>query len=337
MREKRLLSAIEEYRQQGFAQNLRPTTMKGRLVILKGLVDFLNKKPLNLENTRAFLTHLRARGWQPSSVNVATKVVRAFVNFLFKRKYISENFSRDLVLAKIPRKYKELIAPEVVEKIIDAGSQPSKIDNQRSKVAKRDGKPALKFMLRTGLRVAELCSLTGSRLQLNDDPPKFIVTSKGGDEEILIVPNDMVEVLRPRVGRDKVFAVTPGGLNRLLKRGAKRLGITTRITCHLLRHIFASERVKSGVPLQVVQRLLRHKSIEVTNQVYSHYDMGDLAAAINSQPIVRVGLTPIQKLEEFKKDVRKLLEKHGLRKDKDFRVVEAQTDKSMAVKAELKS
>ncbi|MFC1611751.1 tyrosine-type recombinase/integrase [Myxococcota bacterium] len=63
-------------------------------------------------------------------------------------------------------------------------------------------------------------------------------------------------------------------LNRIRKRAGLR-----KIGWHALRHSFASHLVMLGVPLKVVQELMRHQSIEMTMR-YSHLCPGTRAAAV---------------------------------------------------------
>lgn len=318
----------KDYHNQGIELNLQPTTVKNRRNYLKRLIRFLKCKPFNLETAKAYIRHLKALGWKPASVNAEVKQLRAFVNFLFRKKYISTNFSRELVLFKLHRKQLNLIEPELVEKVIVAGCQPGPGDNSRNKKIKKDMRAALRFMLRTGLRVSELCSLKGSDFRLEDDPPNFTVTSKGGNQDVLPIPRDMIKNLLPKVKKKRVFEVRPESLNRALKRGARKLKVKTKIHCHLLRHIYATALLRSGVPPQIVQRLMRHRSFKTTNETYSHYLLEDLATATNIQSVVRTGLLPSEVFDEIEKAVRKT----GIARDKRFKFVVNRSEKKLMVK-----
>lgn len=327
MQVKKLTSAIKDFQNQGVEQNLRPTTLRNRQDFLKRLLDFLSGKPFNFESARAYVRHLRKLGWQPSSLNAEIKQLRALVNFLFKRKYVSESFARDIVLAKVHKKQLDLIDPEVVEKIIIAGCAPTKSDNQLGKRVKRDMKVALRFMLRTGLRVSELCRLRGSDFRLEDSKPNFTCLSKGGHEDILPLPRDMIKDLEPRVGREKVFETTPEGLNRALKRGARKLGIKTRIHCHLLRHIFCTALLREGVPIVKVKRLMRHSTLKYTDDTYSHYTLDDLELALNALPIIKTRLQPEEIFDFIERAV-----KERIKGNKRFKFVVDRNEERLVVK-----
>jgi integrase/recombinase XerD len=67
-------------------------------------------------------------------------------------------------------------------------------------------------------------------------------------------------------------------VHRLATRIAARSGIA--FTAHMLRHTHATDLIRRGVPVEVVARLLTHRSSTTTSQTYIHLDAADVREAL---------------------------------------------------------
>jgi integrase/recombinase XerD len=67
-------------------------------------------------------------------------------------------------------------------------------------------------------------------------------------------------------------------VHRLAARISARAGIA--FTVHMLRHTHATELIRAGVPIEVVARLLTHRSSTTTSQTYIHLDAVDVREAL---------------------------------------------------------
>ena len=73
-------------------------------------------------------------------------------------------------------------------------------------------------------------------------------------------------------------AMTYSAVHKLIGRIAARTGIG--FTAHMLRHSHATAMVRQGVPVEVVARLLTHRSPAATSQTYVHLSAADIREAL---------------------------------------------------------
>lgn len=73
----------------------------------------------------------------------------------------------------------------------------------------------------------------------------------------------------PRSGVRRRHHVHTTTLQKAVKRGAKLAGFNKRVTCHTLRHSFATHLLENGYDIRTVQELLGHKNVKTT-MIYTH-------------------------------------------------------------------
>lgn len=127
-----------------------------------------------------------------------------------------------------------------------------------------------------GLRVSELVSLTwadvlagkGSKAQLS-------ITGKGGVTRQVLLPvavsKDLFALRGKAANNDPVFSARHGGhlteraVLGLIKRLARRAGITESVSPHWLRHAHGSHALDRGATLAEVQATLGHANVATTS------------------------------------------------------------------------
>jgi integron integrase len=73
----------------------------------------------------------------------------------------------------------------------------------------------------------------------------------------------------PRSGIERRHHVLQSGLQKAVKAAAKRADIDKRVTCHTLRHSFATTMLENGVNIRVLQELMGHADVKTT-ELYTH-------------------------------------------------------------------
>ena len=77
------------------------------------------------------------------------------------------------------------------------------------------------------------------------------------------------EVENPQTGRQGRFHPHATSLQRAVRQAARSLGMPKRVTCHTLRHSFATHMLESGYDIRTIQELLGHRSVRKT-MIYTH-------------------------------------------------------------------
>jgi len=73
----------------------------------------------------------------------------------------------------------------------------------------------------------------------------------------------------PRTGVIRRHHVFEDVLIRAVKEAARAAGIPKHVSCHTLRHSFATHLLENGYDIRTVQELLGHQSVETT-MIYTH-------------------------------------------------------------------
>jgi integrase/recombinase XerD len=227
---------------------------------------------------REFIYFLKDLGLAATTIRRQVSALRTYYRFLVGEGIVARDPSERIESPKRWRTLPVVLTVADVEKLLAA-------PNTDEPLAIRD-RALLEFAYATGVRVSELVGLTLQDILFEEGVAR--VFGKGAKERLVPVGRRALGAvalyareIRPTldrgVGRGALFLNARGGaLSRVgawgvIKKMAKRAGITKRVTPHTLRHTFATHLLEGGADLRAVQEMLGHADLSTT-QLYTHVD-----------------------------------------------------------------
>jgi site-specific recombinase XerD len=247
-------------------RNVSPRTASSYVRVVRSLAAWHRRSPAELgaDEVRAFLLHLvDVRKVSPTN----HKMHVAGIKFLYREVLARPEIVAAIPWPHVPDRHPDVAAAEEIQKLLAAA--PTSFYRVLWMVA-----------YGCGLRVAEACAL-----RVEDIDRKrgvlHVRGGKGGKDRVTVLPSRLLEALtaywretRPPgpwifPGRSDGGPISPRSVQREIKATATRVGIGRRLTCHLLRHAFATHLLEAGTDLRTIQAMLGHSSIRTTTR-YLH-------------------------------------------------------------------
>ncbi|HVC29630.1 MAG TPA: site-specific tyrosine recombinase XerD [Steroidobacteraceae bacterium] len=227
----------------------------------------------DLQDFIAWRVHEGAR---PRSTARQLSSFRRFFRYLIREGGIQEDPTAQIAMPKIGRSLPKSLTEEQVEALLGAPAVTDPLGN-------RD-RTMLEVLYATGLRVSELVNLRHGQINLNQGVIRIL--GKGNRERLIPLGEEAVrwliefehgprgEILLERQ-TDFLFPTRRGdrmtrqAFWHIIKRYARKAGISKELSPHTLRHAFATHLLNHGADLRVVQMLLGHSDLSTT-QIYTH-------------------------------------------------------------------
>ena len=235
-------------------------------------------------------------GRKNSLDSICTKknVFSAFWNYMFMNKYVTDNIIRHIPghLYKSEVTQKEVVVPtdEQVENFLNnLNSGNGNEFNIIRNIA------IVKLIMGSGIRSEELINLDVNDLHLDEERPYIMVLGKGKIEQYdkVYVSKEAKECVEEYLIERNIFVrennVESNGL--FLSNERKRMSKTAitsffmnysdgTIFPHSLRHLVGTKLYEKTKDIVLVQKQLRHSSLETAAKYYVHIDENDIADAV---------------------------------------------------------
>jgi integrase/recombinase XerD len=262
-------------------RGLSPHTLAAYRADLNALARWLAERGVPMRRTthehlRDFFAGRQRVGARPSSASRQLSSFRRFFRHLMHERAIAVDPTAHVATAKVRRPPPRSLTEEEVAALL---SKPLMNDP----IGYRD-RAMLEVLYASGLRVSELVNLRLGQIDLNVGV--ILVLGKGDRERLIPLGERATRVLREYTSgvRNKILLerqtdylfptrrserITRQAFWLILKRYAHEAGIAKELSPHTLRHAFATQLLKTGTDLRVVQKLLGHSHWS-TRQIYKH-------------------------------------------------------------------
>ncbi|MBI5746737.1 MAG: tyrosine recombinase XerC [Nitrospirae bacterium] len=237
---------------------------------------------------RGFLAELHKKGESRNSLGRRLASLRSFFRYLNREGIIEINPAK---MVSSPKREKML--PSFLT--LDEAIRLMESADGKEKFGLRD-RAILETFYSAGIRVSELASLNLDDLNLGDGLVR--VRGKGKKERIVPLGSKAIKAITEYVNRIQdtgymihesptpyplhpVFLnrfgrrLTARGIEGIVAKYVKRIGMIRHATPHTLRHTFATHLLDGGADLRSIQELLGHASLSTT-QKYIHLSMDKL-------------------------------------------------------------
>jgi len=215
-------------------------------------------------------------GAKPRSTARQLSSFRRFFRYLLREGVISDDPTAQIAMPKIGRALPQSLTEEEVDALLGA-------PNVSESLGHRD-RAMLELLYATGVRVSELINLKMSQVNLNQGVLRIV--GKGDRERLIPLGDEAQDWLKefmdgPRVEillerqSEYLFPTRRGdrmtrqAFWHIIKRYAKKAGVSKKLSPHTVRHAFATHLLNNGADLRVVQLLLGHSDVSTT-QIYTH-------------------------------------------------------------------
>ena len=223
-----------------------------------------------------FYNYKQTRHVDDSTLNTMRSVICGFFAWATNEEYIARNPSARIGVIKHQAADRHAMTP-------------MELETMRSVCVTLREKALVDLFYSTGCRVSEVAALLISDVNL--DAGSAVVRHGKGDKRRTVYLNaECLVSLRAYLAsrtdacsalfvseRKPAHALTSKAIEDAISKIRDRSGIASHVTPHVFRHTTATTALRSGMPVEQVQRLLGHSNINTT-MIYAKTDDADVKA-----------------------------------------------------------
>lgn len=258
---------LHDFRVWGFdARAWRPSTRRAYTLRVEAADRWLREHAdttVVRATTKPVFAWMSTLGTSARNRNHARKALNAFYTFLIWRGSRANNPCDEIPVLREPKLVPKALPPEDVQAVVEEA---------------RDRDPmytaAVSLLLFNAMRISEVADLEWARI----DRHTITFEGKGGQERLLALAPQAREALdawRPHCDHARWVFPSPRGFDQpvhtqTIRRHVKDIGEAAgvpEVRPHRLRHSTATQLLRQGVPVSVVQDVLGHASLSTT-QMY---------------------------------------------------------------------
>lgn len=245
------------YNELEYKKQFRFITIENYKKVLKKIFKDLGTLKVTKKQAENWMLNMQKEKFSASHINNTAVILERYLAFNGRKvKLIRVKKPKPLV--------KDTLSEGEIARILAACS------NNREKAM-------IAILAYSGLRASELCNLTVPNIDL-DKGIIQVIDGKGGKDGVSYISRECCKIVneylqeystnphmfKTLVKRNKY---TTWDLRKMVKKVSKKAGINKRVYPHLFRHSLATNLVKRGANVLMVQKQLRHEKLETT-QIY---------------------------------------------------------------------
>ncbi len=297
----KLRSVIDDFLSAGCARGLSDHTLRAYQQDLTAFSRWVRHvdpdSVFGKDTILEWISEMRGQGYAAATIKRRLACLKVFCRWLEDEDRLKVNpFHRFRASIRLPHRLPRNLKADEISALLTqpphaAATDPAAdVDNDAAATLSL----ALELLFTTGVRVGELCSIRLRDIDLTTG--SIAIRGKGNRERHVFLVDDAVttqlceyiQKRRPAFPDLDTLLLTPRGLaadpnhiRQLLHRHVAVLKLPRRITPHMLRHTAATELLRCGVDIRLVQRLLGHASISTT-EIYTHVSDTTLSTTLRN-------------------------------------------------------